>query len=127
MVMWAELDIREKREGIGILKRRTDTTMGAAEWWMKNRIEAREGAMEALYFRSRERLGKRISDHVGTLAVDEAKELVMDDLFTKPVIACVSSRCAHQHTADVSRDDAAAGAAAVPRTWAIIRETSCSQ
>jgi hypothetical protein len=47
--------------------------MGAAERWMRNRIEAGEGAVETLHFRSREWLGERISDHVGTFAVDEAK------------------------------------------------------
>ena len=77
MMMWAESDIREKREGVWILKRRTDTTMGAAERGMRDRTEAGEGAVETLHFRPRERLGECISDHVGTFAVDEAKQLVM--------------------------------------------------
>lgn len=63
--------------------------MGAAEGRMRDRIETGEGTVKALNFGARERLGERVSDHVSTLAVDEAKKLVMDHLLAEPVIACV--------------------------------------
>jgi hypothetical protein len=60
--------------------------MGAAEGRMRDRIETGEDTVKALNFGARERLGERVSDHVSTLAVDEAKKLVMDHLLAEPVI-----------------------------------------
>ena len=52
--------------------------------------------MKALNIGARERLGECVSNHVAALAVDEAKELVVNHLLAEPVVACIDWRRSSQ-------------------------------